>query len=98
LPRVAFGANSVTTEYNDAAAWLTRERDGVADPRARRRQRRWILPLASEPQLYCDPSCASIEIFSLYALENSACQFVRQRLSLLPHLGALVLKTVTPSL
>jgi hypothetical protein len=28
LPRVAFGANSVTTEYNDAAAWLTRERGG----------------------------------------------------------------------
>jgi hypothetical protein len=43
-------------------------------------------------------SCMSPEIFSPHALENSACQRAREALSLLPHLGARVLKTVTPSL
>jgi len=46
----------------------------------------------------CVTSCDSVEIFSSHALENSACHGEREALSLLPHLGARVLKTVTPSL
>ena len=46
----------------------------------------------------CVSSCGGLEIFSRNTLENSACQGRREALSLLPHLGARVLKTVTPSL